>query len=109
MLRWQIWHIPNLLGDESDAFGEFFERVQVRAMIAAGGKLVMTTLPGQQRPGAADAPTIKGRSVLALAVSVVVIAPPAWPQGCLHLEYGIDDSHRILDERIVRAANSIAN
>src|SRR5690349_11671679 len=69
----------------------------------------MTSLACQKRPGTADAPPVVGGPVVALAVSVMVVPTPAWPQRGVDLEHRIDNTQRVFDKRIVRAADSIPN
>src|SRR5439155_20363323 len=48
MLRRQVRRIPDLFRDQTNATRKLFERVEVRFLITADGKLVMTSLPCQQ-------------------------------------------------------------
>ena len=76
---------------------------------ASGGKLIVGALAGEQRPCAALSPAFVGAAVLPLAVAVVVVAPPAGAEGRVALEDGVDDLERVDDERVVGAADAVAD
>jgi len=76
---------------------------------AAGGQFVVSPFAGQERPGAARAPAIETRSIVALAVAVVVIAVPARAEGRVSFQHGIDDFQRVHDDGIVRSTDSVAH
>src|SRR5882762_548868 len=67
----------------------------------------MAALACQQRPGAAPAPTAVRRTVFALAISIVVIPTPGRTVGCLNFQHGINDTERVLNNRIVCTANAV--
>ena len=69
----------------------------------------MGALAGEERPGAALSKTDVGAAVFTLAVAVVVIAAPAEAVGRFDLQDVIDDLEGINDERIVSAADAIAD
>src|SRR5262245_33069422 len=109
MARWEVGYIPDLFRYQSNAHGELLEGVKIRMRITAGGKLIVTTFARQQRPGPSYSPTLIRLAIVALAITIVIVSAPAWAERRLNLEHSIDDSQLILDERIVRAANSITN
>ena len=69
----------------------------------------MGAFAGEQRPCAALSPALVGAAVFALAVAVVVVASPAGAEGRVELEDGIDHLERIDDERVVGAADAVAD
>src|SRR5207244_5940311 len=69
----------------------------------------MASLSGEQRPSATLPPAFVRSPVLPLAISVVVVAMPAGTGRRLHLEHGVDDAQRVLDQRVVERADSVAN
>src|SRR4029450_3326000 len=109
MARWEVGCIPDLFRDQANPHGELLESVKIRMRITAGGKLIMSTFARQQRPRPSYSPTLIRLAIVALAITIVVVSAPAWAERRLDLEHSIDDSQRILDEWIVRAANSITN
>ena len=92
MLRGQIRCIPDLLWYQADSSRKVFERAQIRFRITAGGKLVMASFTGQQRPCASDAPAVIRLTVITLAVTVVVVAVPTRAEWCLHFEHRIHNT-----------------
>jgi len=75
----QILGIPHLLGDEVAVACEPLHRGEEPLGLrrAPGGELVMRALAGEERPGPPDPGAVEGRTILVLAVAVVVVAPPA--------------------------------
>ena len=69
----------------------------------------MGTFAGEQRPGAALAPSFVWAAVFSLAVAVVVVAPPDGSAGRFDLEDGVDDLEAIYDERVIGAPDAIAD
>src|SRR5262245_32216373 len=87
--------IPDLFREKANADRELLVRLQQRERITAGGELVMGAFTREQRPGLADTPAAKRRSVGSLAVSVVVVAVPARTCRHIDLQDRIDDPERI--------------
>ena len=79
------------------------------ANILARGQFVMAPFSRKQGPAAPFAGTHERSAVLALTVSVIVVASPAGARWRLHLKRGIHHSNRIADHRIVRRPNAIAD
>src|SRR6266850_5014017 len=69
----------------------------------------MTALAGQQRPWTSPSPTGIACAIFSLPEAVVVVAMPAWSIRCINLKHSINHSKRILNDRIVRAADAITN
>ena len=83
--------------------------VMKRADVVAGGQLVVGAFAGEQGPGAALSPAIVGAAVFPLAVAVVVVATPAGAIGGFDLEDVVDDFEGVDDERVVGAADAVAD
>src|SRR5207247_10693769 len=109
MTRRQVRCVPDLLGYETNASGKFLEGTEIRLRIKAGGKLIMTSLSRQQRPRTPDPPSLKRVPVLALPITIMVVAAPTGTEGCIDLEHSVHDAKGVTDERVVRATNSITN
>src|SRR5437899_12217018 len=84
--------VPDLFRDQAHALREIFQRMQIRFRVTARGNLVMSPLPRQQGPGAACAPFFVRAAIVALAVTVVVVATPTRTRGCFDLQYSFDDA-----------------
>src|SRR5437879_1116029 len=69
----------------------------------------MTSLARQQRPRTPHAPSVIGVSVVALAITILVVAAPTGAEGCIDFEHVVHEAKGVVDERGVRAANSITN
>src|ERR1019366_4671858 len=66
-------------------------------------------LARQQRPGASHSPLVKRLTVIALPVSIMVVALPAWSLRSIHLQHCIHDFQRVLDEWIASLADAEAH
>ncbi len=69
----------------------------------------MGAFAGEEGPGAALSPAVVGAAVLLLAVAVVVVATPAGAKGGVDLEDVVDDFEGVDDERVVGAADAVAD
>src|SRR5690349_9363301 len=90
--RRHVWCIPDLLRNQAHAFSEIFQSAQIRFWVMTSGNLIMPALGRQQGPGASCAPTVKRAAVVTLAITVMVIAPPAWTIGCFDLQHSINNT-----------------
>src|SRR5437870_11849829 len=93
----QIGVIPNLLRQHAAFIGKAFERADKSHRISAGSQLVMAALAGQQWPATASAGSIIGAAVVLLAVTIVIVAPPAWTLRQVPLQDLIDHCHGIFN------------
>src|SRR5690242_18581947 len=105
----QVRRVPDLLRDQPDPLGEFFQRAQIRAGIPSSGNFVVPALADQQRPRTSHSPILMRPAVISLAVAVMIVAAPAGAEGGIYLEHRIDDPQRILNDRVVRATNTVTN
>src|SRR5581483_7669952 len=101
--------VPDLLGKHASEGGEFFDRVDERADVVAGGELVVRALAGEQRPGAALPVANVRTAVFALSVAIVVVAAPARTVGGVDLEDVVDDFEGVDDQRVVGPADAVAD
>ena len=69
----------------------------------------MCALACQQRPCPALPKAFERSAIRTGPVAVVVVAPPARAERCIHLQDSIDDSQRVLNEWVARLANTIPN
>src|SRR5215471_726239 len=109
MLQRRIGTIPHLLGNQANALCEFLNCLQEWFGVMSGGDFVMTALAGQQRPWSPLSPTGVGCTVFPLPEAVMVVAAPAGSIRRVHFEHCIDHAERILNDRIVRTTNTVAN
>src|SRR3990172_13135883 len=93
--------VPDLLGQHAGARGKGLDAAHEGLRVPARSELVMAPFTGQQRPGAALAPSLKGPAVLSLAVAVVVVPPPAGAEGRVDLQNRIDDLERPDDVEVI--------
>src|SRR5262249_27349259 len=75
----EISAVPDLLGNQLTLAGKaFHRRKQAKGTgTVCRGKLVMRALAGEQRPRTTGAGSVKGRTVIVLAVAVAIVAAPA--------------------------------
>src|SRR6202166_4622535 len=102
MLLRAVVFVPDLLRDKISRCGEAFQPADVLPNILASGQFVMASFSREQRPAATFSGAHERPAVLALAVSVIVVASPAGARWRLHLKRGIHHSNRIADHPIVR-------
>src|SRR6202171_3221700 len=107
MLLRAVVFVPDLLRDKMSRCGEAFQPADVLPNILAGGQFVMAPFSRKQGPTATLSGAHERSAVLALTVSVIVVASPADARWRLHLKRGIHHSNRIADHRIVRRPNAI--
>src|SRR5271157_5847908 len=70
--------IPDLFGNQSDADGKVLDGGQVRIDIPSSSQLVRGPFASQQRPWSPHAPAQERGSVIALAITIMIVALPAW-------------------------------
>src|SRR5438034_11258492 len=109
MTRGMVRCVPDLLGYQTNASGKLLEGAEIRIRITAGGKLVMTALPRQQRPRTPYPPSVKRVPILALAITIMTVAAPTGTEGCIDLEHSVHNAKGVEDDRVVRATNPITN
>src|SRR6202795_3830106 len=109
MLLRAVVFVPDLLRDKMSRCGEAFQPADVLPNILAGGQFVMAPFSRKQGPTATLSGAHERSAVLALTVSVIVVASPTGARWRLHLKRGIHHSNRIADHRIVRRPNAIAD
>src|SRR5262249_46313936 len=76
--------IPYLFGQHAGAGSELLHSSDERPNIPSGGEFVVAAFSGEERPGPATTPTDIGFAIVALPVTVVVVAPPAGPIRCFY-------------------------
>ena len=101
--------VPHLFGQQPRVAREALDRLDERPDVAPGGQFVMAALSGEQRPRATLPPPGVRPAVLPLAIPVVVVAMPAGTERRVHFEDGVHDAQRVLDERVVEPADSVAH
>src|ERR1700737_3315981 len=109
MLLRAVVFVPDLFRDKMSRCGEAFQPADVLPNILARGQFVMAPFSRKKGPTATLAGAHERPAVLALTVSVIVVASPAGARWRLHLKRGIHHSNRIADHRIVRRPNAIAD
>src|SRR6202158_6464759 len=109
MLLRAVVFVPDLLRDKMSRCGEAFQPADVLPNILARGQFVMAPFSRKQGPTATLSGVHERSAVLALTVSVIVVASPAGTRWRLHLKRGIHHANRIADHRIVRRPNAIAD
>src|ERR1700720_2622759 len=109
MLLRAVVFVPDLLRDKMSRCGEAFQPADVLPNILARGQLVMAPFSCKKGPTATLSGAHERPAVLALTVSVIVVASPAGARWRLHLKRGIHHSNRIADHRIVRGPNAVAD
>src|SRR5213076_1898765 len=95
--------VADLLG-QHPVSREAFHGLQKRLWVVAGGQLVMSTLARQKRPGSPPPPAQKRAAVIALAIAVMVVAPPTGASRCFDPQYAVDHAERIFDEWVIGLA-----
>src|ERR1700733_701576 len=101
--------VPDLLGEHVAGGGVAFVGLDQGADVVAGGQFVMGALAGEERPDAALAVGVERAAIGALAIAIPVVAEPAGTLGQVALEDGIDDFEGINHERVVGAADAVAD
>src|SRR6202162_6070330 len=109
MLLRAVVFVPDLLRDKMSRCGEASQPADVLPNILARGQFVMAPSPRKKGPTATLSGAHERPAVLALTVSVIVVASPAGSRWRLRLKRGIHHSNRIADHRIVRRPNAIAD
>src|SRR6202051_1651018 len=102
MLLRAVVFVPDLLRDKMSRCGEAFQPADVSPNILARGQFVMAPFSRKKGPAATLSGAHERAAVLALTVSVIVVASPAAARGRLHLKRGIHHSNRIVGNRIGR-------
>src|ERR1700677_2882724 len=95
MLLREVVFVPDLLWKEMSRCGEAFQPANVLPRIPTRGQLVMTPFSSKQGPAPAFTGTDERSAVLALPVSVVVVAAPAHARRGFHFERGVHDPNRL--------------
>src|ERR1700693_1376231 len=108
MLLRAVVFVPDRLRDKMSRCGEAFQPADVLPNILARGQFVMAPFSRKKGPTATLSGADERPAVLALTVSVIVVASPAGARWRLHLKRGIHHSNRIADHRIVRRSHTIA-
>ena len=88
---------------------KFSMATQVRINVASRRQFVGGAFAGQQRPRPSHAPAVEGAAIIALPVAIMVVALPARAFRSIHLQHGIHDLQRILDQRIAGLADAEAH
>src|SRR6185437_13936214 len=103
-----ICAVPYLLGKQPAAIGRGFDRLLqfLRDSRISSRQFVVCAFSRQQGPGAANAGSIKRRTVGMLSVSIVVVAVPARTLRNSHLQQCIEDFNRVQNPGIVWCAQS---
>src|SRR5260370_17413706 len=69
----------------------------------------MGSLASEKRPGSSLSPSFKWAAIWTLAVSIVVVAPPAGTKRRIHLENGINYPERSFNQGIAWLADAVAD
>ena len=101
--------IPDLLGQHPARGSHARHGDEQRQRIVTAAQLVVTPLAAEQRPGSAAAGAVESAPVVVLAITVAVVAVPAWARGRVDLQQCIGHLDARGDERILRAAQAEAN
>src|ERR1700674_2584397 len=109
MLLRAVVFVPDLLRDKMSRRGEAFQPADVLPNILARGQFVMAPFSRKQGPTATLSGAHERSAVLALTVSVIVVASPAGARWRLHLKRGVHHSDTIADHRILPRRTAIAD
>src|SRR5689334_6906662 len=103
----QVWPVPDLFRNQTDPLREVFQSPQIRCSVTSSRNLVMPALACQQRPWASLTPARVRGTAFALAIAVMVISPPGRTVGSIDFQHGIDDTERVLNNRVVGATDAV--
>src|SRR5271166_5484647 len=77
-LGWNVRDVPVLFRIQPDADGQVLDGGQVRIDIPSSSQLVRGPFASQQRPRPPHAPAQERAPVIALAITIMIVALPAW-------------------------------